>query len=603
MVIEELSIMYNKWSNVIINENKATCICSCGNVEEHYITDIAYDKIRMCTECIKKDNIERQREKLEDKVFGSWHVENFLGNRKYICTCLKCNTKHVVAAPELKRGRTKKCKKCAGNNLKDLTDQIFGEYKVIRYVGNHYWECECIKCGRHNNVTSQHLTKGQCTQCKDCYSLEMRKRGEITRIQNWKDKKFGKLTPIKYIKDIDSWECQCDCGNKTIVYRCNLIAGHTKSCGCATVENKNNTMMLRYNEIASRRLDNKRTKEQIETLSNIDKFRDVVDRIYNEKGRRPTSYELADILDVKHGTICNYARKYDIDLYDGSMSNQELQFYELFNEARVHCRDIITNQEIDFYFNETKLAVEMNGVYWLSTIYKDKYYHQDKTIACAKQGIQLIHIFEYEWNDNDTRNKLIELIKRKLNKSECIHIYGRNTKVAEISNDEAIKFEDKYHLQGGINAKINIGCYYNNEIIGVMALGKPRFSEEADYEIYRQCWNTKYKVTGGIEKIFSYFVKKYKPNSIITYTDISKFTGNSYLKLGFKAYGLNSITAPNYKWVSQNLKSVLSRYQTQKHNLIKQGLGVYGSTEDDIMYNIGYYKIYDSGNIKMLWTK
>lgn len=54
MVIEELSIMYNKWSNVIINENKATCICSCGNVEEHYITDIAYDKIRMCTECIKR---------------------------------------------------------------------------------------------------------------------------------------------------------------------------------------------------------------------------------------------------------------------------------------------------------------------------------------------------------------------------------------------------------------------------------------------------------------------------------------------------------------------------------------------------------------------
>lgn len=50
-------------------------------------------------------------------------------------------------------------------------------------------------------------------------------------------------------------------------------------------------------------------------------------------------------------------------------------------------------------------------------------------------------------------------------------------------------------------------------------------------------------------------------------------------------------------------KVVLSRYQTQKHKLIEQGLGVYGSTEDDIMYNIGYYKIYDSDNIKMLWTK
>ena len=26
--------------------------------------------------------------------------------------------------------------------------------------------------------------------------------------------------------------CKCECGNTTIVYKCNLARGHTKSCGC-----------------------------------------------------------------------------------------------------------------------------------------------------------------------------------------------------------------------------------------------------------------------------------------------------------------------------------------------------------------------------------
>ena len=37
-----------------------------------------------------------------------------------------------------------------------------------------------------------------------------------------------------------------------------------------------------------------------------------------------------------------------------------------------------------------------------------------------------------------------------------------------------------------------------------------------------------------------------------------------------------------------------------KH-LIDSGLGKYGSTEDEIMDNLGYVKIYDSGNLKFEW--
>lgn len=48
--------------------------------------------------------------------------------------------------------------------------------------------------------------------------------------------KFGRLTVIKKISKVGEknsrWLCQCECGKKTNVNRCDLITGNTKSCGC-----------------------------------------------------------------------------------------------------------------------------------------------------------------------------------------------------------------------------------------------------------------------------------------------------------------------------------------------------------------------------------
>jgi hypothetical protein len=44
-------------------------------------------------------------------------------------------------------------------------------------------------------------------------------------------KRFGRLTALQYAGD-GKWECECDCGNRTIVRTYNLNNGTTKSCGC-----------------------------------------------------------------------------------------------------------------------------------------------------------------------------------------------------------------------------------------------------------------------------------------------------------------------------------------------------------------------------------
>ena len=69
-----------------------------------------------------------------------------------------------------------------------------------------------------------------------------------------------------------------------------------------------------------------------------------------------------------------------------------------YDEAPIkNSRTIIAPFELDLYYPEKKIAIEYNGDYWHSTIFKDKDYHYNKFINCLNNGILLASIFESEW--------------------------------------------------------------------------------------------------------------------------------------------------------------------------------------------------------------
>ena len=90
----------------------------------------------------------------------------------------------------------------------------------------------------------------------------------------------------------------------------------------------------------------------------------------------------------------------------------------------------------------------------------------------------------------------------------------------------------------------------------------------------------------------------YKPTTVISYCDISKFTGDVYERLGFT---FNGITEPNYRWVDKENR-VIPRYKTMKSNLVKKGLGNESETEVEIMYRLGYIRVFDCGNARYIWN-
>ena len=251
-------------------------------------------------------------------------------------------------------------------------------------------------------------------------------------------------------------------------------------------------------------------------------------------------------------------------------------------------RQLIKPYELDIVIPSKKIAIEFNGLFYHNEQYlNNSFYHLTKTELCEKAGYKLIHIFEHEWDFQQ------EIVKEKLKAILGIDqekIYARKCIVKEIETKDKNEFLNKHHLQGEDKSKIKLGLFHNNELVACMTFGRPRFNQHFNWELIR--YATSKHVIGGAGKLLSYFRKKYS-GTIITYADRRFSQGNMYQKLGFK---LIKTSEPNYWWVKNN--EILSRYQTQKHNLkdiLKDKFDI-NKTETENMIDNGYFQIFDCGN-------
>jgi hypothetical protein len=296
------------------------------------------------------------------------------------------------------------------------------------------------------------------------------------------------------------------------------------------------------------------------------------------------------------GSVCS-------DCSLSGTSNAEGEVYDFINNF-ISCeksdRKILNGKELDIYIPSKNIAIEYNGLYWHSDKYIDNSkYHFEKTNSCRDQGIQLIHIFEDEWLNKKevVKSRLLNLIGKNTDK-----IYARKCQIKEVSTKEKSEFLDANHLQGKVGSKINLGLYYNNDLVSIMTFGKLRKNlgsthKEGSWELLRFCNKLNTSVVGGASKLLKYFTGNFEYNEIISYADLRWSNGNLYDKLGFQE---THKSVPNYFYVKRGMRE--PRFKYRKDILVSEGFDK-NKTEKQIMKERGYNRIYDCGAIKYTLKK
>ena len=289
-------------------------------------------------------------------------------------------------------------------------------------------------------------------------------------------------------------------------------------------------------------------------------------------------------------TICNPTDEKQVSGLELDLIN----FVSSLVDIETRDRKVLNGKELDILIPTKNLAIEFNGLYWHSDIYKDKNYHLNKTIDCNKKGINLLHVFEDEWLEKSDIVKSI--IKNKLGVWDK-RIYARNCEIRVVDKSEEKSFLNSNHIQGFVGSSISYGLYHKDELISIMTFGGLRKSlgynsKEGSYEMLRFCNKLNYNVVGGASKLFKHFVKIYNPKQIISYSDNRYFDGSLYGKLGFEFI---EETKPNYFYVINHNRE--NRFKYRKDVLVKEGFDK-SLTEKEIMKSRGYNRIWDCGNKK-----
>src|SRR6266403_127157 len=399
-----------------------------------------------------------------------------------------------------------------------------------------------------------------------------------------------KCTLLNYDHTEDNVEILCNkCKNISTVKYYTILQRRDFSNFCKICvpsysehKNKNEKTLLKYKEL------NLPDIEFIEYSDNM--F--VCKHISKEHTFEITRKNIYDRERDESGMICTICNPINSD--DSSQQIEIKHFLEEHNIDFIYNnKDFFENskEHLDIYIPTHNLAIEFNGVYWHSEIYKSEKYHLNKSLLCKEKNINLLHIFEDDWIHK--KDIVKSIILNKLNKIEN-RIFGRKCEIKGVQSNDAIKFLDDNHIQGGCKSTYKLGLYFENELVSLMTFGYRYTNGKKEFELIRFCNKINTNVVGASSKLFKYFINNYKVEEgyILSYSELSLFDGKMYEMLGFE---YKHLSKPNYFWVVDKKRE--HRWKFRKDNLIKEGFDP-NKTEVEIMHERGYYRIFGCGQVR-----
>jgi len=195
--------------------------------------------------------------------------------------------------------------------------------------------------------------------------------------------------------------------------------------------------------------------------------------------------DIAKTLGILPGQLNKRFHRYGLTIFRHYLSSIERQLSEHYGSLGIlvetRDRKIIAPKEIDIYFPDFKLGVEVNGSYYHSERFqKDKLYHLKKTEAAQEAGIQLLHF--WDWELRDSWSKVLAKINSHLGLGD--KVFARQLYVEALDSKSKREFMMANHLQGDCRSSVNIGLVDSAGIIQMAAtFGRRRANTKYNWEL------------------------------------------------------------------------------------------------------------------------
>ena len=473
----------------ISHHNLSIPLCKCGN-QLNWHPDLREYRKFCSTRCTALFSIELKKEKNLNTIGVEWHTQTAEWRDKVSNTSLKkYGVNHYSKTTEYKNR---------------VIDSNLEKYKVshvmhLSATKEKIKETNLIKYGVDNPLKDQEVQ---------------------SKIKETNLIKYGCTNPLLNL-DIQQQ-----------IKETNLIK-------YGSINPQSNAAIRKKSNITKRK--NYFSADTLEKLTNVSWLTD-------EQHTGKTVHEIASNIGISASQLCKIVHSLDIDIVRHSASALERQLYLHYEQKGVkiitNSRSVISPKELDLYFPDHNLAIEINGCYYHSEKFnKHQHYHLQKTAACLDQNISLLQFWDSELNEK--WDQTINLIDSRL----ALHakLYARNTTIRVVSITEKRNFILENHLQGDVNSAINIGLYNcANELVMVATFGKPRFTNTKNtFELLRLCSVAGLQIVGGASKLMKHFIKQYMNigDVLLSYCNRRYSTGNVYYKLGFT---LTSVSPPGF---------------------------------------------------------
>lgn len=268
-------------------------------------------------------------------------------------------------------------------------------------------------------------------------------------------------------------------------------------------------------------------------------------------------------------------------------------------------RKLLGGKEIDFYFPDHNLAVEIsptsthNAVSsWPGVDGKDRGYHKNKFTKCADQGVELVTVFDWHpWN------QIIEMVKHRLSGSQ--RVFARNCDYQqEAATPDIRSLVRDWHVLGmavNMPGVFEAGLLTSEgEIVGIALWGSPR---DGKVELKRMVFKPGVSVVGGASKLLKNYLKRASGvSSVVTFSDCDLGTGSVYSEIGFKLIqeapgGMNFYSSKHRKHIKylSLVKQGADRLLRDIPGYVPVGIGEDLPTNVEIVQGYGFLPVYDCG--------